>query len=176
MNEPKTFRHGMRYATSAAIDKLKLGKPGDTLDREAMAIAIKESCELGTPGYGSVNTAIKHCETNYQIVWRWDRDLKAYKCLNSSESVRIGGQLMRRARTKAKRSLRVASSVDEKKLTNEERRDHSLNVLSAGLMVTAGSSSFQKKVKNDASIGPNHDQLATLIEGISERGESKQDA
>ena len=165
MNEPKTFRHGMRYATSAAIDKLKLGKPGDTITRDDMAKVVKESCELGTPGYGSVNTAIKHCETNYQIVWRWDRDLKAYKCLNNSESVRVGGQLMRRARTKAKRSLRVASSVDEKKLTDEERRDHSLNVLSAGLMVTAGSSSFQKRVESDRTVGPNYDQLATLVNG-----------
>lgn len=165
MSEAKTFRHGMRYATSAAIDKLKLGKPGDTITRDDMAKVVKESCELGTPGYGSVNTAIKHCETNYQVVWRWDRDLKAYKCLNNSESVRVGGQLMRRARTKAKRSLRVASSVDEKKLTDEERRDHSLNVLSAGLMVTAGSSSFQKRVESDRTVGPNYDQLATLVNG-----------
>ena len=130
-----------------------------------MAKVAKESCELGTPGYGSVNTAIKHCETNYQIVWRWDRDLQVYKCLNNSESVRVGGQLMRRARRKAKRSLRVASSVDEKKLTDEERRDHSLNVLSAGLMVTAGSSSFQKRVESDRIVGPNYDQLATLVNG-----------
>ena len=72
---------------------------------------------------------------------------------------------MRRARRKAKRSLRVASSVDEKKLTDEERRDHSLNVLSAGLMVTAGSSSFQKRVESDRIVGPNYDQLATLVNG-----------
>lgn len=166
--EQKNFRHGMRYATSAAIDAFREGKEGDQFTRDQMAKIIKESCELGTPGYGSVNVAIRHCETNYLICWRWVKEVQAWRYLTSEEASKVTGQLMRRARTKAKRSLRVSASVEVSKLSEDQRRQHNLSVLSAGLMVTAGSSAFQKKVGSEKTVGPNFDQLSKLVSEVND--------
>ena len=165
---PTPFRHGMRYATSAAIDRLKEGKHGDIITRDEMASTIKESCAFDTPGYRSVCGAIKFAEKQFHVVWRWDRDQQAWRCLDDCQSTKVASQNMLRARSRAKRSLVIASAVDVKKLGDEDRREHSLCVISAGIMATAGSSAFRKRVADKQAIGPNYEQLATLINGTVE--------
>ena len=164
-NNNHSFRHGLAFGTSKAIDRFKTGSHGDLVTREQMQAVTGESCELGTNGYGHVNTAIKHVETTYGIVWRWDRNRQAWRCLDDAEKVHCSGQLNKAARRKVSRSLRVAASVDESTLDNDQHRDHQLNVVAASLALTSVSAPLRKRLdkKGGALVGPDYEQLAELV-------------
>ncbi len=68
--------------TARAVERLKAGKPGDLLTRDEMATIIGRGCKTHELGYGNVNTAIRHTERHAGIVWRWDREAQALRCLS----------------------------------------------------------------------------------------------
>ena len=146
------FPGQMHYTTAKAIEVLKHGTPGQTITRAAMAEEIGRSCELGTNGYGNVNSAIRHVENHHGVVWRWDREAKAWRCLGAGECVTESETQIKGARKRAARSLRVAKAVDVAKLDDDQRRDHNLNVAVASMLTATGGGAFRKRLAEKPSL------------------------
>jgi hypothetical protein len=165
-----SFRHGLAFGTSKAIDKMKVGKHGDTITRDEMSQITGESCELLSRGYSHVQSAIRRVEVEFGVVWRWHRELQAWYCLDDSERVKCAGGLNRVIAKRANRSLRVSATVDDANLSESDRRDHQLNIIASGIASMSVSSPFRKRLKgtmddNKKLIGPDYERLASLVLG-----------
>lgn len=140
------FRSSMSLWTSRAIDALKDGKPGDVIAPEDMEAKVGRSCKCGDSGYANVLSAINHVTRNFGVVWKWQRAISAWKCLEPAEASAESTSLVGAARRRASRSLAVAATVDPGKLDEPTRRDHSLTVAQAGMIHLCGGGAFRKKL------------------------------
>jgi len=154
-NRTETFRHGVSYHTSKCVDVLKQGSVGDTLNRDEMSKYIDRPCEVHQPGYGNVQSAINIVERENGIVWRWSKELTAWKCLSPAECVKETNRGIGSARRRCNRSLRVAAAVDVKSLSPDERLQHNVNVAVAGTMSLFSS----QRAKKNLAESPNLRQL-----------------
>ena len=159
------FRSGMCIHTSRAVDAMKGGKPGDLITREKMREIIGRDCNAGSLGYGNVGSAINHVEGQLGIVWRWDRSAKAWRCLNDVEKSECSMDGVKRSRRVLSRSLRVASTVNEEALTDDQRKEHRLNCVVAGTMQLFGKPEFRNKLAaaNGAIVEPNPQKVIELM-------------
>lgn len=170
--ESYSFRHGLHHSTSLAIDLLEKGKPGDTIDRSRMAEQIGEPCECGEVGYQHVRSAINHVLNRSGVAWEWDRNLKVWLCLDDPQRVNSHSRTNKAVSRKARKGLRLASTINTKKLSNDERRDHQLNIVSGSLSVAAISSPFRTRLAN-SGVGDrllNTDQLANQLAAMLSNG------
>jgi len=159
-----SFRHGLCYHTSKAIDLLKTGKPGDMITRKEMAKAIDRDCATNTKGYGNVNTAIRRVEREFHIVWRWSRADRAWKCLGSADSVNEAKRHSESARKQARRSLTVSAAVKVSELTTEQRLAHNVNVAVAGAVVLfAGKRGRDRLLEAESIHTPTYGDLEKLF-------------
>jgi hypothetical protein len=159
------FRSGMCIHTSRAVDALKEGKPGDLISRDKMASIIGRDVSDGTNGYGNVNSAIRHVEGQLGVVWRWDRSAKAWRCLNDVEKSEVSIDGVKRSRRVLGRSMRVAATVNEEALTEDQRKEHRLNCVVAGTMQLFGKPEFRKKLAaaNGSLVEPNPQKVIELM-------------
>lgn len=168
-NEPKTPHISQMSAfTARAIERLKAGKPGDTLSRDEMTEVIGRRCDTGSPGYANVSTAIRHVQNNFGIVWAWNTGEKVWRCLNAAERVGLSGHHQKKAAKSVRRSIRVIETVDESQLTEDERkkfRGQAQVAAIANLMLTANA---VKKIGTAAMTAklviPEVDQIKKLME------------
>lgn len=147
-----SFRHGLCYHTSKAIEHLKAGSHGDIVTRDQMAKIIDRDCSTGSLGYGNVNSAIRIVERESRIIWRWSREDAAWKCLGDSEQVAESQREIKRSRKHAKRSLTVAAAVQVAKLNEQERIAHNVNVSVAGAVVLFGGGATRKRLEKVPSV------------------------
>ena len=156
--------------TQRAIDRLKEGSPGNTLDRNQMEAIIGRKCGHTDLGYGNVCTAIRHVESNFGVVWRWCRAAKVWLCLDDSEVVGVAGVGIQRARRTAGRAVRVGQCVDVTKLDETTRLNHAVNQVAASMMKTCGGGTFRNRLAKcsglDALQHPDPQKLITLMSGI----------
>lgn len=168
------FPGKLHYSTSKAVDAMKAGKEGDTFTREELATIIGRNCDIGSLGYGNVNSAIRHVESNHGIVWRWDTNRQAWVCLGPSECVNETRATIRQARKRARRAMTVAKAVDVARLDDDTRREHNLNVAVSGMLLGGSSSGFRKKLAEQPSISqPDRTKLAALFGGNGAAKENK---
>ena len=154
--------------TALAIERLKKGEPGDTVQPYQMAEIIGRPCHHSDPGYGNVNTAIRHVEANHGIVWRWDRTLKAWRCLHDGEKSAVQRGELGSARRRARRALKVGATVDRDKLSTSDRLDHDVNMSTAGMVFLASHGRFRKHIEATITEGgklqePNMVKLIELM-------------
>ncbi len=165
------FPGKLHYSTSKAVDAMKAGKEGDTFTRLQMAEITGRSCEIGSLGYGNVNSAIRHVESNHGIVWRWDTNRQAWLCLGPSECVKETCSTIRQARKRARRALTVAKAVDVARLDDDTRREHNLNVAVSGMLLGGSSSQFRKRLALQPSISqPDTGKLLALFGNGENKG------
>ena len=165
----KTFHLAKMSAyTSRAIDRMKNGQHGDAISPDEMAEIIGRKCRSNEPGYASVASAIRHVESNYGVVWRWNKGEQVWRCLNDAEKVACTGGYLHDARRKIRRGGRVSRTVDEAKLSAEELVEHRLRVATIGTVLLFTDPRTAKKLadgaKRGAMIEPTIDQLARLFE------------
>lgn len=152
----------MCISTTMAVNHMKAGKPGDSVSRSQMAEIIGRRCECDTNGYGNVNSAINHVESQHGIVWRWSKSEQAWICLGDAAKVGVVGDGLKRARKVAKRSLRVGATVDQTNLDDTQRRDHGLNMASAAMVTMSSSTAFRKRLGEVSK--PQEPDMQKLIE------------
>ena len=140
------FRSGVCLHTSRAFDVLSAGRPGDTITREEMADKTGRDCSPTGSGYGNVQSAIKMCEREKGIVWRWVKALNCWKCLTEPERVGETSKEIGCGFRRVGRGLRVAATVNPKNLDQDTRREHTLNCAIAGVMRTMGHGSTRKRL------------------------------
>ena len=140
-------------ATVKAIDRLRQGKPDDSLSRDQMAEVIGISCGPGTRGYANVRTAIYQVERNHHIVWRWRRHRQAWVYLSSQDAVEEERRHLLRGHKETKRSVVVSLSVDASQLNDEMKRDHQINQAQAGMAHLCTGLAFKKRLAATPEIG-----------------------
>jgi len=152
--EAKTeaFRAGMCLHTSKAIDKLKDGKPGDMISREAMAAVIGRSCELSEKGYANVMSAIRHVERVHGVVWRWGRTEQAFVCLSAAQAVDDVQQTLKRSGKMARRALTTASTIKPEELDDEHRSRYRAACVQAELIRLSVTAETHKRLLNTAEV------------------------
>jgi hypothetical protein len=153
----------MGIYTTLAVRRMKDRHPGDTVTRDEMAGIIGRSCDVGTLGYGNVNSAIRHVESNYGLVWRWSKTSQAWRCLDDNERVDEEGHQNMAARRRVRRSLSVAKTVDVGKLDDDRRKDHTLNVAMAGMVVLCTGSGIRKRL-GESNGSLKQPELGKLVE------------
>jgi hypothetical protein len=136
--------------TARAVEKLKDGKPGDLITRDQMATIIGRGCKTHELGYGNVNAAIKNVELAHGLVWRWDREVQAWRCLDDQQKMKVERSYTQQSRRKARRGLVVGGTVNQNNLTEDEQRDHQLNLSAAGMIYMCAGGAFRKRM---ATVG-----------------------
>lgn len=107
--------------------KVQEMNPGDTIDYEEVAIVIGQAVKSSR--FRSVTTAWrKRVENDFSIIIGCSPDplKKSFCILSESEKVDLSGKKLRSAVRLARRSYKIASFVDVKKLNEEEKKtlDH----------------------------------------------------
>mgnify|MGYP002642052879 CR=1 FL=1 len=161
-----TFPGVMGPHSARAVERLKAGQPGDLVTRDEMALVIGRGCKTHELGYGNVNTAIRHTERHAGIVWRWDREAQAWRCLSDQHKIKVERDYTKQSRAKARRGMIVGGTVDQSKLTDDERREHQLNLSATGMIYLCGGGAFRKRMAG-AGVGqliqPEPDKLIALM-------------
>lgn len=152
--EVKEFQQvkGMSPITAMLIDRLKNGKPNDTIDEDEWG--KETNTELGTEGrnYSHLMSAIKFCEREHGVVWQRVRKTSIIKCLNASERVNVGRQKLEHIRKTGKRTVRVVASADMRELSNEEKTEAYKQIAHLGAICTFAGSKTQLVGNTTAQI------------------------
>ena len=148
MIETKTesFRNGMCFQTSKAIDRLKEGKPGDLVSRDEMEAVIGRKCDAESLGYGNVQSAIRYVERTAGIVWRWDKESQAWRCLTPSQAAADAGLSLKRSGRWAKKSQLTASTIKVEELQEEERLAYRATCVQAELVRLTVTGAINKRL------------------------------
>lgn len=155
---------GMCIYTTRAFNKLAEGNIGDIITRAEMENIIGRECGPGSNGYGNVQTAIRAVENERGIVWRWRKEIAAYKCLSHAERVSESTHEIARGTRKIRRSLRVSASVDIAAIDEDTRRQHTLNCAIGGAMRVLGHGSTRKKLESAEISEPDVGRVLKLMQ------------
>lgn len=134
------MRFQLSEETQKARDRLASGNAGDTIDQRSMSLILGCDCDgAKSRGYSIVNRALKWCEKEHELVWRWDREEKCWRCLVDREKPIDLDNRKRRIRTHAKRQLVVTQTVDYTNLSEIDRAKVAVHaVLAAAFSAMAG--------------------------------------
>lgn len=160
------FRSGLCIHTSRAIKALSGGKPGDVILLGDMEKAVGRPCGNGDNGRGNVASAINRVLNEKGLFWKWVRGLGGWKCFDASEKNSHVSTGMRGIHRKANRLLRVAATIDPKQLTDDERRDYTLNGALVGAIRVIGHGGTRKKLESviDKVIEPDASKVLALMQ------------
>ncbi len=140
--------------TARAIERMKTGKPGDEITLADMSDVVGRDCSTGGNGRGNVDTAIKRCEPDHAVVWRWQKDKQLWACLDDVGKSMDSQKKAVHIRRTARRSLRVAESVDRQKLTDDQRIQHDVNLAVTSMTYLVGQGHFRKKLAGQVGTVP----------------------
>lgn len=152
------------YESQRAFELFSAGKVGDTISAEKMTEQINRDCWSGV-GYSYVNGAIKRCLNECNILWTRDRVGKCYRCEGVDGVNKAQQFLIKQAQGRAKKSLTVALCAKTDDMNNDQRNQHNINTLVAGLVVTATSSPTRKKLDGKTFSQPSTDDLMRIVTG-----------
>jgi len=154
--------------TSAAIDRLSGGQPGDIVTEEQMTQAIHEPCDPDSPGYSVITRAINYVRRDHNVAWQRDRTIPGWRCLGPSERIKQVKQSgAKRLGRMAKKQLQLLA-VDSSKLSAEERRDQQILQVTHTIAAASVHSRFRRqiaaKIANwDSLKAPSELQLIELM-------------
>lgn len=124
-NEVKRFTAiaGLHVATAQLIEKLKDGKPGDTLTDVQLAEVCGHPTGVGEQGYCYLQTAIKYVR-KLGIVWERLRGGGCVKCLEPVERSLSARRYLGFGHRRIKRAVMVGASVNIEELPEDRRAQH----------------------------------------------------
>ena len=137
---------GISIFTMKLIEALKEGKIGDTFTDEALYEICGRNTACDQPGYGNLQTAIRHCVRNHGIVWRRVRDANQIKCLSNCERIEVGEIERRRIHKRAQRATKIMQTVDTSKLGNDDRIRFNITAAQLGMLAMLASKGAATKL------------------------------
>lgn len=144
MNKPEILTRASADKL-ALYDRLKTGKPGDTIAWAELEAIINRPVRSGTLGYEPLRRARWKCVKEYGIVWEPISDHSGLKCLNDAEILKLGAHALTSLRRKARRANIKLASADGAKLGNAERVTlASLMALNAAIETAATDKSLHR--------------------------------
>lgn len=117
------FIPNLHLCTRALIQKLREGKPGDVLADAELSEVCGQDTGVHGPAYGYLQSAIRWCLNNHQIVWERQRGMKCIKCVEHAERMAVSDGLVRRSHKMIHRGKRVLATVDMNVLDDGQKRD-----------------------------------------------------
>ena len=114
-------QQGMRLATAKLIEALKDGKVGDVLTDEEMFAICERKTMPDVDGYGNLQSAIRHVEKNYGLVWRRVAGARCIKCLDGVERCGVIASNRRHIGKVARRAVAVGRTIQVDELPELER-------------------------------------------------------
>lgn len=139
---------GVSITSSRLIDRLKTGTPGDVITDEDLTSVCGKDTRPNGKGYSSLQTAIRYCEREHNVVWRRIKGADCIKCLEWSERLEQDNKYRRHIHRTAKRSVRVVNSIDTSELKPSDQRE--VNIRTAQMMTLASMSSADMRKKLEA--------------------------
>lgn len=110
--------------TSALINALKDGKPGDELTEEQLKDACGFPVNIGSHHYGKLLSAIRYCINNHGRVWERQYNQHKIRCMNGEEVVVNSSRDTTAIRRRANRAKKKLYTVKLPDLTPEMQKQH----------------------------------------------------
>jgi len=112
--------HGLSVTTAKLIEKMKGGKPGDTLTDDELTEACGKNTKVTGDGYSNLQTAIRYCVNNHGIFWQRITGAWMLKCLTASETLMTGSSQLKRISRRARRTVKQLRTINVAELPNGE--------------------------------------------------------
>lgn len=136
---------GPNLATIKLREALKDGRPGDTKTDEELKGICGKNTRVGGDGYVYLISAIKFCETNYNVVWQRITSANAIKCLTPEEIRATTEGKRKHIHRTAKRGARQLATALEG-LPEAERQVHLTAMAHLGALAQFSSTKTQKQL------------------------------
>jgi len=158
-------RQGMRLATSKLIEVLSAGKVGDVLTDEQLYTICGRKTMPDGDGYGNLQSAIKHVETNYGLVWRRVKMTGSIKCYDDQEKYGVIRSMRRHVGKVSRRALVVGRSIQVEQLPEAERTEVLVQVAQLKAIEQFSRTEMTKRlVARKATAAPD---MAKLLEAFT---------
>jgi len=126
------FQHGVSPITTTLIERLKTGKQGDVITDEEIQAITGLDCSPNHRGYGKLQTAIRRCLHDFNILWERQRNGRCILCLNDLQIAERTGNEVSGVRRKTRRAIDKSAIVDVAKLPGPERLSFSVRQIQLG--------------------------------------------
>lgn len=156
------FEHipAMAPWTAALIGLLKT-ETAETIDVTKLNEVANGDVAPKGKRYASLNTAIKHVERYYQVVWRWDRT--GVRKLIDGEKSEDTKSRTRRIHRAAVRNTRILGTIDLTKLPSDKRQEV---VGQATLAAIVSMSTKPSSTKQIEAVKPESVDLRKMLESL----------
>lgn len=140
----------LTYETQQAVLNLKEGKRGDVITHSQMKEIIggKSCWEAKSEGYRHVSVALNICIRDHQVFWVRDPINKQWLCGTVDDVIKGQQRYVKKAARSAGKSLSIACCVETEEMNQEQRDQHKLQAILAGLQVHAANSQNKKYLEN----------------------------
>jgi len=156
--------------TQRAIERLRLGRPGEVITDEEMSNVLGRDCTAAN-GANNVRTAIRRVKLDHGVWWERIRGEGYWRCLDDREKVDSGERRVRLTARQARRIAAETTTIDVSRLDEQARLDFHLNQIQAGLMFTSGGSAMRKRLQKTKTIEQlRQPELPRLIDLMSNGG------
>lgn len=146
--------------TSALIGLLKT-EAADTIPLATLDEIANGPVSPGCQRYAALNTAIKHVERYYGIVWRWQKT-GIRKLVDGEKSEDTKGRT-RRIHRAAVRNTRILGTIDLNKLPSDKRQEVVGQATLAAIVSMSTKSSATKQIE---SVTPESVDLRKMLESL----------
>ena len=141
-------RHGMLGDVACLlVERLKIGKPGDTVTDEELSEICGRDTQNGGKGYQSLRTAINYVSQHYQVIWSRVYGGHQLKCMDSDERVALTRSGLKSIKRKATRTANIVASIDTSKLEPDQAKETNALAAQLGCITLFASTSTTKKLE-----------------------------
>lgn len=155
---------GMTLFTSKLIEQLRSGPVGKTLTLSELSAACGRDVNVGEPGYGNLQSAIRHVVRNYGFVWKLVRSAGMIKCLDAGEVLADGKGDLESIGRRSRKAMRKLQTVKETDLKNGDLIEfHSLVAQHGTLSMFASASATKALAARKANEAPNFQALLEMF-------------
>lgn len=158
-------RHGQLGPTACLlVEKLKDGKPGDSLTAEQLSQVCGYQVSPGEKAYASLASAIRYCIREFAVHWVWMRGQNRIQCLTSTETAEGTASGLQSIRRKAKREAEKASTAKLFELDEESRQKLlTASAVLGGISLFTDKKTIKKLESNGTCDTPDPKKLEELF-------------
>lgn len=136
---------GMALPTVQLIERLKAGKPGDTLTDEQLEDACGHDTRPSGKGYTYLMSAIRHCRRNFGVNWQRIPRGDSIRCLVPGETVESVERIQRGQYKRSGVALQMLRNVNGE-VDDETKVKVNLAIAQFGFMRACASSDMTKRM------------------------------
>lgn len=158
-------RHGQLGPTACLlVEKLKDGKPGESLTAEQLSQVCGRQVSPGEKGNQSLKSAIDYCLDEFNVNWVWIRGEERIQCLTATETAENIPRKIKSIRRKAEKEAKKAATVKLSELDDASRQKLLVNsALLGGIILFTDKKTIKKLESNGTCNTPDPKKLEELF-------------